>query len=109
VQLWRDLSTPDAPRNLRLTHRHWVITAKGHAPQEVHGEGVIGLFPSLPASGAEHGSRDAAFEYASQTHFPGPDGNKMRGALEFEEEGGGTLLVTMAELEFVGSPPFLYA
>jgi len=110
VFLWRDAGAPGAPGDLRLTMRHWVITPAGGAAQEVHGEGVVGLFPALPASGAEHGSRDAAFEYASQTAFAAPRGNTMRGTLEFEEAGGGgSVHVQMAPLEFQGLPPFLYA
>ena len=109
VLLWRDAGAPGAPGDLRLTHRHWVITPRGSDPQEVHGEGVVGLFPTLPASGAEHGSREVAFGYASQTNFPELAGNRMRGALEFEEPGGGRVMVEMAELEFVGTPAFMFA
>ena len=106
--LWREAGAAGAPSDITLTHRHWFLRPNEGDEDEVHGEGVVGFFPFLPADGSQHGSREDAFTYASLTHFKGPDGNRMRGALQFEDAAGARVDVELAELEFIGTPAFLY-
>lgn len=63
----------------RLLTRHWVITDANGRVQEVHGEGVVGETPNIPAG--------HAFRYTSAAMIETPVGT-MEGEYQMRTESG---------------------
>ena len=77
----------------QLTNRHWIITDDRGKLDEVHGPGVIGLYPYV-----EPGCGD--FQYESCCPLSTPRGT-MRGKFEFQAEGSSEVVdVAVAPFTF---------
>jgi uncharacterized protein affecting Mg2+/Co2+ transport len=94
----------------QLKGRHWKITNyETGQTHQVHGEGVIGLFPELEeGSYIEDGTRfPGTFEYQSCTG-PMNDGGCFGGHLTFQTDSGEYFNVEVGKFALDRRPDFLY-
>ncbi len=71
---------------MQLTHRHWIIVDGKRRVQEVRGEGVVGVQPTIKPGDS--------FEYSSFCPLPTPTGN-MRGSYDMLNENGEKISVNI--------------
>lgn len=71
--------TNNSEETVRLLSRYWLITDGNEEQQEVHGEGVVGEQPYIPAG--------ETFEYTSGTLLPTSVGT-MEGSYQLINESG---------------------
>lgn len=82
--------TNTGEQTAQLVRRHWVITDGAGAVQEVRGDGVVGVQPTLRT-----GER---FQYTSGCMIPTPRG-EMRGSYEMRRPDGSTFLARIDPFE----------
>jgi ApaG protein len=71
--------TNEGPKTVHLISRHWVITDAEGEVEEVKGDGVVGVQPTLEPS--------RSFEYTSGCVLETPQGT-MHGTYQMTREGG---------------------